>query len=117
MRRPLPVAQMWIEGPQAYRYSSSPKQACDGDVLINLGPVNAVSAPDEPPFPTLLGDSVRQTRKPGKRRGQLAPVRQSDDDPIVGPVTSMAVASSTTLVFIQPGLRRGDACVARLPIA
>jgi hypothetical protein len=25
---------------------SSPKQACDGNVLIDLGPVNAMSAPD-----------------------------------------------------------------------
>jgi hypothetical protein len=38
--------------------SSSPKQGCDGDVLIDLGPVNAMSTPDQPPLPSLLGASV-----------------------------------------------------------
>ena len=69
------------------------QQAGDGDVLVELSPVNAGSRTDKPPVFPLLGSGVTQTRKPLERNGQRAPVLEVDDegvrDEFDGPCASL----------------------------
>jgi hypothetical protein len=59
-----------------------PKKACDRYVLVNLWPVDAVSAADQPPIQSLVIGCIQKTRKPSERRRQFPAVSQNHDKPI-----------------------------------
>jgi hypothetical protein len=59
--------------------SGRPEQARDGDIFVDLRPVNTVPASDESPLSPLLDRCLRQARKPCQRRRQFPSVGESDD--------------------------------------
>ena len=54
----------------------------DGDVFIQVGPVNPRSGPNEAPVTPLLGGRIAQARKPLQRDAQRAPVLEIDDESV-----------------------------------
>jgi hypothetical protein len=49
-------------------------QGANRDVLIQIGPVNAMATPDRAPVLALRRRRITQAREPGQRCRQLAPV-------------------------------------------
>src|SRR5580704_5014888 len=72
-----------MSGALSFARSSRSKKAPDRDVFIEIGPMNALPAPDEPPMLPLPFCGLREARKPDKRGGQLASIRKSDHEPLI----------------------------------
>src|SRR4051812_11159335 len=62
---------------------SSRNQTFDGDVLVELGPVNPLAAADESPFRTLVVRAMSEPRIPRQRHGNRAAVAQVDGQSVV----------------------------------
>lgn len=58
-------------------------EAGDAEVVVQLGPVNALAAADETPIGALLGSGVRERRGPGERHGNGAAIGEIDDQSAV----------------------------------
>ena len=56
------------------------EQAGDGDVLVDVGPVDSGPGPDESPMIPLLRSGVAETRKPLDGNDQRPPVLQVHDE-------------------------------------
>ena len=59
------------------------QQAPNGDVFIQVLPVDSYSTANEPPMSALRGRSAKQARKPFERRRNAASVGESDDNFVV----------------------------------
>lgn len=57
---------------------SDDQQLLDGDVIIDLGPMNPDPAADEPPRCPLGISRIQQSRKPRQRDGNFAPIDERD---------------------------------------
>lgn len=74
-----------IQSPTPQRFRTlartlAEQQRLDGDVLVELRPVNADSRSDELPPSTLRWPPLRETWVPRQRHGYAAPVGKSDDE-------------------------------------
>lgn len=56
------------------------KHAFDTDVLVDIGPVNSVTGPDETKVRSLLRRGLCQSPRPNKRHADNAAVYQVRDD-------------------------------------
>src|SRR5215813_8759129 len=63
--------------------SSGLQQACYGNVLIDIGPMNTLPAADKTPVSTLVCCRLYEAWKPRQRGSKLATVRQNNNDAVI----------------------------------
>ena len=68
------------------RESPNGQQSDDGEVFIQLWPVNANATTNQATLRAGRGRGIAEPRKPLERYGELASIRQADGEDIIGAV-------------------------------
>jgi hypothetical protein len=74
----------WFRYRELEALSYGPEQACNRNVLVDIGPMDSMSAPDQAPVPTLLVGRLAEAWKPLEWGGKLPAVGKAHDKPFVG---------------------------------
>ena len=75
-----------LQRTRALTGGASANDALNADVLVEVGPMNALSASDKPGMPSLSDGAVKEARIPRKRGGNGAPIRKLNDERIIGDI-------------------------------
>ena len=90
---------MIVEG--ANRFSRSEKSA-NGNVFIDIVPVDSDAAADETPVGALLGRPAEESRKPCERRGNAATIHERDDQFVVSALNIDSIRDGFTGQSVHP---------------
>jgi hypothetical protein len=66
------------------RSRRTPQDTCNAEIFIDIGPVDALTVPEELPVRPLRGRRVEQARKPGQRHADSSAIDQRHSQLILG---------------------------------